>query len=340
MYEGRHSQMLSRTSRWFVAIALAAWTFVLADHALADTPPGTVARIGLVGNRTPQDARRALSALREELKNLGYTEGRNLYIEERWANGESARLPQLVAELIQRKVDVIVATSTQVTDIAKKATSTVPIVMVVVADPVGTGLVSNLAHPEGNVTGLSIMTIDLSIKRLQLLKDAIPGITRVAVLWNPDHPFHSKVVEALKRDAPSLSVEPTFLSAQTPDELRAAFASARRARVQGLYVIEDSFFYHYRANISQLASKARLPAVYGAREYADAGGLMSYGPNYEHLYRRAAGYVDKILKGARPSELPIEQPTRFEFIVNLRSAKLLGITVPQAVSLRADEVIQ
>ena len=222
----------------------------------------------------------------------------------------------------------------------KLATSTIPIVMAIIADPVGSGLVASLAHPGGNITGLSMMTTDLTVKRLQLLKEVVPQATRVAVLWNPGTPWHAKVIEDLKAVAPSLSIDLSFVGVRTPEEIGPAFSAVNRAHAQALYVIEDPLLFIHRTTFLKLASSARLPVVHGAREFADAGGLMSYGVNLGDLFRRSAGYVDKILKGAKPGDLPIEQPTKFEFFVNLRTAKALGLTIPQAILLRADEVIQ
>ena len=201
-------------------------------------------------------------------------------------------------------------------------------------------MVTNLAHPGGNVTGLSLMTADLGAKRLQLLKEAIPRLTRVAVLWNPDTPWHPKVIEDLKAAAPSLSINLSFVAARTPEEFGPAFSAASRAHAQALYVIESPFFFTHRTTLLELASKARLPVIYGEREFVEAGGLMSYGTNVGDLFRRSAGYVDKILKGAKPGDLPIEQPTKFELVVNLKTAKALGLTIPESILLRADEVIR
>ena len=261
-------------------------------------------------------------------------------IEWRTASGDYARLPELAADLVRSKVDVIVVQSTQAAQAAKRATSTIPIVMATVADPVGSGLVASLAHPGGNVTGLSTMVFELSAKRLQLLKEALPGVARVAVLWNPDTPYHTKVVEDLKAAAPSLSIVLSFVAARTPDEFGPAFSAVSRAHAQALYVISDAFFVNRRVMLVKLASKARLPAIYGFGLFVDEGGLMSYGSNYADHLRRSAGYVDKILKGAKPGDMPIEQPTTFELVVNLKTAKALGLTIPQSILLRADEVIK
>jgi putative ABC transport system substrate-binding protein len=277
---------------------------------------------------------------RRGLLDAGYSEGRDLVIEWRYANGDYTRVPDLIAELIQSRAEVLVVDGTQAALAGKRATSTIPIIMAVVSDPLGSGLVMSLAHPGGNVTGLSLMMADLSAKRLQMLKEAVPRIVRVAVLWNPDTPFHTKSVQDLKAAAPSLSIQLSVVSLRTPEEFDGAFSTAARARAQALYVIPDAFFFSHRTTISQLAAKARLPAIYGAKGFADEGGLMSYGPNFGDVFRRSAGYVDKILKGAKPGDLPIEQPTKLEFVVNLKTAKALGITIPESILVRADEVIR
>jgi putative ABC transport system substrate-binding protein len=230
--------------------------------------------------------------------------------------------------------------STIATQAVKHVTPTIPIVMAIVGDPVGAGLVTNLAHPGGNVTGLSLMLAELSAKRLQFLKEAIPRLIRVAVLWNPATPFHTKVIEELSAVAPSLSIELSFSSGRTPEEFGPAFLAASRAHAQALYVVDNPVVSTHRMTLLNLASKARLPTMYGQREYVVEGGLMSYGANFGDLFRRSAGYVDKILKGAKPGDLPIEQPTRFELVVNLKTAKTLGLIIPESVLLQADEVIR
>ena len=320
----------------FVALSL----FLTAMPSLADEPSIGLVRIGIIGIGSEKEVSRGITAFQAQLSAFGYVRGANLEIDARWANGDPGRLPDLVGELVRRKVDILVATTTYDVRVAKTKTSTIPIVMVTAADPVATGLVTSLARPEGNVTGLSLMTIELSTKRLQLLKDAFPNIARVAVLWNPDHPFHGKVVAGIKTAAPRLSLEPVFVSARAPAQLATALQAAKRARAQALCVIEDPFFYLHRAAITQLAAKERLPAIFGAREYSEAGGLLSYGPNYADMWHRVAGYVDKILKGAKPRDLPIEQPTKFELVVNLKTAKSLGVRIPESVLVQATEVIK
>jgi putative ABC transport system substrate-binding protein len=274
---------------------------------------------------------------RQGLRDAGYVEGRDVVIEWRFANGDYARVPELATDLVRSRVEVIVTESTVAAQATKHATPTIPIVMAIIGDPVGSGLVTNLAHPGGNLTGLSLMTAELSTKRLQLLKDTLPRITRVAVLWNPDTPFHAKVVEDLKVAAPSLSIELKFVSARTPEEFDPAFSAVSRAHAQALYVMDDPVFFTHRMEIMRLASKANLPVISAQSQF---GGLMSYGASFGDLFRRSAGYVDKILKGGKPGDLPIEQPTKFELVVNLKTAKALGITIPESILFRADEVIR
>jgi len=252
-----------------------------------------------------------VQAFRQALRDAGYAEGRDVVIEWRF---DYNRIPEEADDLVQRQA--------------------------IVADPVGSGLVTNLAHPGGNVTGLSLMMADLTAKRLQLLKETMPQLTRVAVLWNPDTPYHTKVIQDLKAAAPSLSIELSFVGARAPEQFGPAFLAVRRARAQALYVIEDPVFFNHRMTLVKLASKARLPIIYWVKEFAEAGGLMSYGANYSDLMRQSVRYVDKILKGARPGDLPVEQPTKFELVVNLKTAKALGITIPQSILVRAEEVIR
>lgn len=279
-------------------------------------------------------------AFRQGLRDAGYVEGRDVVVEWRSASGDYERVQQLVAGLVKSKVDVIVSNGTVGTRAAKRATSTIPIVMALVANPVGSGLVTDLAHPGRNITGNTIMSPELSAKRLQLLKEMVPQATRVAVLWNPDSPYGQKVIEQLKAAAPSLAIELKFISTRTPEDIAPGFLAASRAHAQALYVIEDALFDTHRPVFLKLASRARLPIAYWARTWPDEGGLMSYGPAYSDLFRGLAGFVDKILKGANPGDLPIEQPTKFELVVNLKTARALGIDIPQSVLLRADDVIR
>jgi putative ABC transport system substrate-binding protein len=280
-------------------------------------------------------------AFRQGLSELGYIEGRSVRFAFRTAQGHPDRLPRLAEELVQLKVDVTVVGNSLAAQAVRRATSTIPIV-IATGDPVASGLVTNLAHPGGNVTGLSGMATELSAKRLQLLKETIPRFTRVAVMWNPDTPTQTqtKIIDELKAAAPSLSIELSFVSVRTPEKLAAAFSAVSGAHAQGLYVLEDNFFYGQRPTLAKLASKARVPAIYGSRVYTEEGGLMSYGVDYADQWRRSAGYVDKILKGAKPGDLPIEQQTKFELVVNLKTAKTLGIVIPESILLQGDEVIR
>ena len=296
-------------------------------------------RIGALLMLLSPDGKEAL-AFKQGLLEAGYMEGRDVVIEWRSAKADYAQLPGLAAELVQRNVDVIVADTGPAAQAARQATSRIPIVMTIVADPFGSGLIASLARPGGNVTGLSIMLAELSPKRLQLLKDAIPRTTRVAVLWHPLTPYHKKAVENLKATAPSMGIELSFIEVRTSDEIDPAFQAIARARVQALYVLDCPLFFTHRAAIVRLASGSRLPVVSGEQPYADAGGLLTYGPDYADQMRRSAGYVDKILKGAKPGDLPVEQPTKFDLVVNLKTAKALEIKLPNSILLQANRVIK
>jgi putative ABC transport system substrate-binding protein len=300
--------------------------------------PGPLRRIGFLLVGFPREGNE-VQQFRQGLRDAGYTEGRDVVIEWRSIDGDFARLPELAADLVQRKVDVIVVDSTPGTLAVKRATSTIPIVMIAVADPVASGLVASFSHPGGNLTGFSNMAIELNARRLQLLKKTIPQLTRVAALWNPDTPY-PKMIEDLKAAASSLSIELNFVSARAPEEFAPAFSAVSRAHAQALYLVGDALFFSYRTTLVQLAAKGKLPAIYWQRNFPDEGGLMSYGPNLGDLTRRSAGYVDKILKGVKPRDLPIEQPTKFEFVVNLKTARALGLTIPDSVLREADEVIR
>jgi putative ABC transport system substrate-binding protein len=274
------------------------------------------------------------------LRDLGYTEGRDLVIEWRSANGDYSRVPGLVTSLLENKVEVIVQDSTVGTELTQHATSTVPIVMALVLDPVGSGLVRSLARPGGNVTGLSMMATELYPKRMQLLKEVKPELTRVAILWNPDHPFHAKAVEELKRIAPSLSLELSAVALRTPEKLSPAFSEITQTKAEALYVVEDPIFFAHRTAILDFAATARLPSIHELGRWPASNALMSYGPDLNDLFRRAAIYVDRIFKGAKASELPVEQPTKFELVINLKTAKALGLTIPPTLIALTDELIE
>ncbi len=300
--------------------------------------PASPRRIGVLLVGTPPESKQ-VRGLTQGLEDAGCVEGRDVRFEWRSAKGDYDRLPELAADLVSSKVDVIVVEHTLAVLALKRATSSIPIVMAIVADPLGGGLIDSLSRPGGNVTGLSLMTADLVAKRLQLLKEAMPQATQIAVLWNPATPFHVTTVQALKAVAPGLSLELQFVPARRPEDFGVAFSAVGRARAQALYIMEGPPFSDAQTTLSHV-SKARLPAIHATRWFAEGGGLMSYGANQTDMFRRAAGYVDKILKGAKPGDLPIEQPTRFELVVNLKTAKALGITIPESILLQADEVIR
>jgi ABC-type uncharacterized transport system substrate-binding protein len=283
-----------------------------------------------------------VEAWRQGLRELGYVEGSTIRVEFRTAQGHPDRLPGLARELVQLNVDVIFVGNMLGAQALRRATSTIPIVTALF-DPLASGLVTSLVQPGGNVTGLSSMMVELIAKRLQLLKETIPRLTRVAVLWDPamsPTSLQTRFVEDLKAAARALSIELTFVVAQTPEEFGLAFSAIKRAHAQALYLQENALFYKHQVKLAKLVSKARLPAIYGTRRFAEEDGLMSYGVDYGDQMRRAAGYIDKILKGAKPGDLPIEQPTKFELVVNLKTAKALGITIPQSILLQADEVLR
>jgi putative ABC transport system substrate-binding protein len=267
-------------------------------------------------------------------------EDRNVRIVYRYADGRLERLPGIAAELVRMNVDVIVATAPAPLAAARSATKTIPIVMVYGPDPVEAGLVVGLARPGGNITGLTSLSADLSVKQLQLLKEMVPGLSRIAVVWNPTNPWHPTGVKRLETAARALGVRLQTVGVRTPDEIDPAFAAMVRQRADGILNLSDPLTYVHRARLADLAAKHRLPMMNGLIEYTEAGGLASYWPNSAEMLRRAAGSVHRILSGSRPSDLAIEQPTRFEFVINLRTAKALGLTIGQSVLLRADRVIE
>ena len=282
-------------------------------------------------------------AFRQGLRDLGYVEGRNLVIESRYAEGKFERLPALAAELVARKVDVIVVSSTPAALAAKQATRTLPIVFAASGDPVASGLVTSLARPGGNVTGLAVLTPELVGKCLELLKQAVPGASHVAVLWHPGghvEQTEKNILTGAEVAGRALGVRLQFVEARGPADFDRAFSELTRARVGALTVLPSPMLNNERRRLVDLAAKNRLPAVYPLRVFVDVGGLMSYGPDLADLFRRAATYVDKILKGAKPADLPVEQPTKFELVINLKTAKALGLTIPQSVLARADHVVE
>ena len=331
--------------RIVLAVALAFSVLLAPLAADAQQAAGKVYRIGflsVLGAPTPSTPAGVLEAFRQGLRELGWVEGQNIVIDYRFAEGRFDRLPDLAAELVRLKVDIIVAVATQGVAAAKNATETIPIVMISgSADPVGLGFIASLARPGGNVTGLSYSVgPEILGKGLELLKEIVPKVRRVAILSNPASPVQPLFIREVKVAARSLGVQLQLLEARGPNEFDGAFAAMAKERVGALLVVADGLFILHRTRLADLAARSRLPAIYGYREHVEAGGLMSYGSSLRDLWRRAATFVDKILKGAKPGDLPVEQPTKFELVINLKTAKALGLTIPQTILLRADEVIQ
>jgi putative ABC transport system substrate-binding protein len=316
---------------------------LLGAPLVADAQPaGRVPRIGFLGTRAPSDMSPQLDAFRQGLRELGRVEGQNIVIDYRFAEGRFDRLPDLAAELVRLKVDIIVTAGTSGVAAARKATDTIPIVMIAgSADPVGLGFIASLARPGGNVTGLSFsVSSEIFGKGLQLLKETLPKVRRVAILSNPDNPVQPLNIRDVNVASRSLGVQLQLLEARGPNDFDGAFAAMATERVGALLVVVDPVFILHRTRLADLAARSRLPAAYGTRESVEAGGLMSYGPSLRDLFRRSATFVDKILKGAKPGDLPVEQPTKFELVINLKTAKALGLTIPPSLLQRADEIIQ
>jgi putative ABC transport system substrate-binding protein len=305
--------------------------------------PSKVYRIGVLTNAPPTDPeiRPLWGAFAEELRERGYIEGQHFVIERRWTEGRVERSPSVAAELVGLKVDLIVAVGNVNVLAAKQATSAIPIVMVYVSNPVEGGLVASLARPGGNVTGVTFVAgPEIVGKHLELLKEAVPNLSRVAVLSNPASALYASYLRETRAAGRALRVTLQFYEVRDPNELKGAFTAMTKARAGGLLVLPHPFTFAMAKRIADLAAKSRLPAVFAFRESVEAGGLMAYGANAPDMFRRAATYVDKIFKGAKPGDLPVEQPTKFELIINLKAAKALGLTIPQSILLRADEVIQ
>jgi len=296
--------------------------------------------IGFLGNSTAALEAKLVKAFRQGLRDLGYEEGRNILIEYRWADGHYERLAPLIAELIAAKVEVFVTAGTPASLAVKKATSAIPLVMVAVGDPVGTGLVASIARPGGNATGLTSITPELEGKRLQLIKETIPTVSRVAVFWNPANAYQTADEKEVRAAAAVLGIPVLPLAVRSAEELDAAFSALLAERADAVLVLADRVFLHNRDRIVDFLVQNRLPAMNAYRELVEAGSLMSFGPSYAVMHRQAATYVDKILRGAKPEDLPVEQPAKFELVLNLKSAAALGLTVPPGIILRADEVIE
>ena len=303
--------------------------------------PAKISRIGFVsGTGDPNTQGPLVEAFRQGLRDLGYIEGKNILVEYRFVEGQQDRIPSLVAELVQLKADVIVTSITLAAQAAKRLTTTIPIVIVGTGDPVGTGLVASLARPGGNVTGFSGLAPELSGKRLELLKEAFPKVSRVAVFWNPTSPSNVNSWKATQAAARPLAVQLQSLELRAPNDFGLAFGTATRERSDALIAIRDNLTDSHRRQIVAFAAKNRLPAMYPMKEYAEDDGLMAYAPDFRDIFRRAAIYVDRILKGTKPADLPVEQPMKFEFVINLKTAKQIGLTIPQSVLFRADKVIK
>jgi putative tryptophan/tyrosine transport system substrate-binding protein len=303
-------------------------------------PVGKAIRIGRLSPLSAEADMPLLAAFRRGMRDLGWVERENFFIETRYADGNPNRLSEIAAELVRQRVDVILVGSNPGALAAKNAAGAIPIVMVTTADPVSGGLVASLARPSGNLTGVTALGQGLSAKRLELLKEAVPGVTRVAVLTNPASPNTEAFVKESAVIGRALGIQLQLVGAHDASEFETAFATMASKHAGGLMVLADVTFITHRKRIVELAAMSRIPAVYGEREFVDAGGLMFYGASLIDMYRRAAVYVDKILKGTKPADLPVEQPTKFELIINLKTAKALGLTIPQPLLLRADEVIQ
>jgi putative tryptophan/tyrosine transport system substrate-binding protein len=324
------------------ALAVILTASVLAIPMAAHAQPGAkVPRIAYLGNSSAALEPELVAAFRQGLRDLKYVEGQNVVIEYRWAEGRYDRFPALVAEVVQLKVDVILTAGTPAVLAAKAGTQTIPIVMAALGDPITAGVVPSLARPGGNVTGLASMTPEIDGKRLELLKEIAPGVSRIAVLWNPANPNNAARLKDTQAAARTLrlTLEPV-VGAGDGEDLDRGLAAIGASRAQALMVESDRALLARRARILEFAAQRRLPALYPYRDFVQAGGLASYEPSYRDMFRRAAVYVDKILKGARPAELPVEQPTIFELVINLKTARSLELAMPQSVLLRADEVIQ
>ena len=299
-----------------------------------------VHRIGWLGAGSPLSSRAYVEAFQQSLRDLGYIEGQNLAVESRYAEGKMERLPELAAELVHLTMDVLVTSGSPATQAAQHVTRTLLIVGVALADPLGTGFAANFARPGGNITGLAFQNADLSTKRLELLTAAVPGVTRVAVLWDSHFPASPSAVRAVEEAARALGVQIHLLEVQGPEDFARVVAAATRERAQALFQVASPLFSTQRETFIDLVTKSRLPATCETRPFVVAGCLMTYGPSFPDMYRRAASYVDRILKGAKPADLPVEQPMKFELVINLKTAEALGLTIPPTLLFQADEVLR
>jgi ABC-type uncharacterized transport system substrate-binding protein len=320
-------------------LLLALCSMLLAPCSSAQAQQRTkIPRIGYLNPGNVTSAR--IETFRQGLRELGYVEGKSIAIEYRSAEGKIERFPDLAAELVNLKVDVIFAVSTPAVLAAKNATKTIPIIFTNIGDPVTAGVIASLARPGGNITGLATLSPELSGKGLELLKETVPKVSRVGVIWNPDNPGKTSGLKDTEVAAQALRLQLQSLEVRGPKDVEPAFQAARREQIGALIVLRDVVINKETKPIVELARKNRLPAIYSDRDFVDNGGLMSYGPNIDDLFRRATVYIDKILKGAKPADLPVEQPTKFELVINLKTAKQIGVTMPPNVLARADKVIR
>jgi putative ABC transport system substrate-binding protein len=303
-------------------------------------PPAKVHRVGFLGSSSASTYAPLIDALRHGLRDFGRIEGQNVTIEFRWAEDQLERLPDLAADLARVALDVILTQGTPAAIAAKNATRTIPIVFVQVGDPIRSGLATTLARPGGNMTGLALVAFELDAKRLELLREAVPKVSRMAVLWNPGFVPHVRALNDLKISAQALHVDLQAVEFRGPNDFEGGFAAMKKAGAGALIVMGHPMTFNHATRLAGLAVRNRLPAISLYREFVEAGGLMGYGASLSHMYRRAAYFVDRILNGAKPGDLPVEQPTKFELVINLKTAKALGLTIPQSLLLRADEVLQ
>jgi putative tryptophan/tyrosine transport system substrate-binding protein len=326
--------------REFITLIGGATAAPLLWRSAARAQAGRIPLVGFMGNSTAALEANLIGPFREGLREHGYEEGRNIEIVFRWAEGKYERFPALIAELVTARVDVIVTAGTPASLAVKKANTSIPLVMIAVGEPVATGLVASLARPGGNITGLTSISPEIEAKRLELLREVVPNISYIAVLWNAGSPVQVIQEKETKAAADVLGMKMLSLGVRSLEEIEKAFATIVGERPGALFVLADRLFLHHRQRIMDFATQQRLPGVHAYRELVEAGGLMSYGPSYAGMHRRAAYFVDRILKGANPSDLPVERPATFELILNMKAAKALGLTIPPAIILRAGEVIE
>jgi len=335
--DNRKSKIQNLKSAGFLAIGV---TFAMCGAVAEAQQPGKVLRIGYLAGTGPDAQSARIQAFRQGLRELGYVEGKNFVIESRYAEGKLDRLPALAADLVRLKVDIILSAGPTTTRLLKEATSTIPIVMAQDSDPVANGFVASLARPGGNITGLSTLAPEISGKRLELLKETVPRLSRVAVFGTSNYPGNAQSLREVELVAGAFGVKLQYLDVQSPKDIETAFRAAGKGRADAVLTLNSPILLSQRAQIAELAVKSRVPAIYNVPDFVEAGGLMTYGVSFIDLYRRAATYVDKILKGRTPADLPVEQPMKFEFIVNLKAAKQIGLTIPPNVLVRAHRVIR